>query len=304
MVSFMTWNNKILSEPISGDWGGNWTTRKLNAFAKYVSAYLTIMNKQKHWKTIYFDGFAGSGDRNTSPTELYESLLFTNEEEEGYKGAAERVLTLPNNLAFDFYYFIDNNKVSLENLKQKISHHGVDKNIKLIFRDGECNENLDSLAQIMKDKPNDYASLIFLDPFGMQINWNSIENLSNTRTDIWILIPTGVIVNRLLDRNGTLKHLEKLQSFFGLNENEIKEHFYKEEIASTLFGDEEINTKISKPIERIAELYIKRLASIWKHVSDKPLVLKNTRGLPIYHFVFASNNQTAIKIANEIIKAI
>ncbi|MCO5252295.1 MAG: three-Cys-motif partner protein TcmP [Candidatus Kapabacteria bacterium] len=294
----------MLNEPMNGDWGGSWTTRKLDAFAKYVSAYLKIMNNQRHWKTIYFDGFAGSGDRNITSTELYESLLFTQEEEAGYKGAAERVLTLPDNLAFDYYYFIDNNKVSLENLKQKISHYGEEKNIKLVFRKGECNANLDKLSRIMKDKPNVYASLIFLDPFGMQINWNSIENLKNTRSDIWILIPTGVIVNRLLDRNGTLKYLEKLQSFLGLNENEIKEHFYRGETAITLFGDEEIITKISKPIERIAELYIKRLRSIWEHVSDKPLVLKNTRGLPIYHFVFASNNQTAIKIANEIIKAI
>ncbi len=123
----MTWNNKILGEPLSDDWGGNWTIRKLNAFSKYVSAYLKIMSKNKHWKTIYFDGFAGSGDRSISQTKLYESLLFTNEEEAGYKGAAERVLTLPNNLAFDFYYFIDNNKVSLENLKQKISHYGEEK---------------------------------------------------------------------------------------------------------------------------------------------------------------------------------
>jgi hypothetical protein len=42
----------------------------------------------------------------------------------------------------------------------------------------------------------------------MQINWESIASLKDTRTDIWILIPTGVIVNRLLDKSGELKHKE------------------------------------------------------------------------------------------------
>jgi hypothetical protein len=47
-------------------WGGNWTEQKLNAFEKYVNAYLTIMNKHRdknRWKLIYFDALAGSGSR-------------------------------------------------------------------------------------------------------------------------------------------------------------------------------------------------------------------------------------------------
>ncbi len=48
----------------SSEWGGRWTEEKLDAFEKYVNAYLTIMNSYKEkydWKLIYFDGFAGSG---------------------------------------------------------------------------------------------------------------------------------------------------------------------------------------------------------------------------------------------------
>ena len=51
----------------SSKWGSDWTIKKLDAFKKYVEAYLTIMdaNKNKYgWKTLYFDGFAGSGDRD------------------------------------------------------------------------------------------------------------------------------------------------------------------------------------------------------------------------------------------------
>ena len=41
-------------------WGGHWTEQKLDAFTKYVEAYLTILGKHEYRETIYFDGFTGS----------------------------------------------------------------------------------------------------------------------------------------------------------------------------------------------------------------------------------------------------
>jgi three-Cys-motif partner protein len=136
----------------------------------------------------------------------------------------------------------------------------------------------------------------------MQIDWTSIEALKGTRSDVWILVPTGVIVNRLLDRAGELKYTDKLQSFFGLSEQEIKAIFYKQEITSTLFGEIESISKISKPIEKIAKIYVQRMKDIWKHVTEEPLRLDNRNGVPLFHFVFASNNIHGLKIANQIIK--
>lgn len=78
--------------------------------------------------------------------------------------------------------------------------------------------------------------------------------------------------------------------------------FYKQEKKNTLFGEEETISKISKPIEQIAKIYASRMKTIWTHVSEEPLVLKNRNGVPIFHFVFASNNQTALKIAKQIIQ--
>ena len=138
----------------------------------------------------------------------------------------------------------------------------------------------------------------------MQINWNSITKLKNTHSDVWILVPTGVIVNRLLDRAGKLVFSEKLESFFGLPIADIKAHFYEEQKVQTLFGEEEIITKVSKPIEKISKLYAERMKTIWNFVTEKPLVLKNRTGAPIFHFVFASNNPTATKIAKQIIQNI
>jgi three-Cys-motif partner protein len=144
--------------------------------------------------------------------------------------------------------------------------------------------------------------LTLLDPFGMQVEWPSIEKLAGTNTDLWILIPSGVIINRLLDREGKLTHIDKLVSFFGMTEKEIKDYFYKEmKTEQGLFGSEEQIRKIEKPIKRITELYIERLNLLFPQVTDQPFEMLNSRNCPIYHFVFASNNPTAKNIASDII---
>lgn len=60
--------------------------------------------------------------------------------------------------------------------------------------------------------------------------------------------------------------------------------------------------KVNEPITKIAELYIKQLKTIFKYVTTKPMVLYNSRNTPIFHFAFASNNETAKNIAAQIIK--
>ncbi len=296
----------MLSEP-SG-WGGRWTEEKLDAFEKYVNVYLTIMNSYREkndWKLIYFDGFAGSGSRseddNQGVSDLMHDLFnddYIDEEElNTYKGAAERVLGIEQT-GFDWYYFIDKDKASSQQLEERLARFKSNRN--LVFRTSDANEQIAMLANSLHNNKN-LASLVLLDPFGMQVDWESIAQLKGTRTDLWILIPTGVIVNRLLDRKGEMTHIEKLTSFFGKDEDFLRDYFYKKRTVETLFGETEIVEKVKQPIEMIAKLYIEQLNTIFDHVTEKPLVLYNSRSTPIFHFACASNNSTAIKIAGQII---
>jgi three-Cys-motif partner protein len=305
----MTWNRNILNETKS--WGGPWTEKKLDAFEGYVKAYLAIMNKNPYWETIYFDGFAGSGEKGDEENPLYLELEFSEMEERVYEGAAERMSKLVDPHRFNFFYFIEKDEASLKILRKKIVKLNDGKKGKLVFRAGDCNGELLKLGTALK-KPKSpsniglkYAALIFLDPFGMQVEWNSIAQLAGTRSDVWILLPTAVIVNRLLDRKGELKSLKKLESFFGMNEDEIRTVFFVQTGQQNLF-DISANhfSKIADPIGKIAEIYIAKMKTIWSHVTERPLRLNNRKGAPLFHFVFASNNKAALKIANDIIKNI
>ena len=301
-------NIMIAGEP-QKPWGGAWTEEKLNAFEKYVNAYLTIMNVNRdkwNWKLIYFDGFAGSGSRNEEISsdgqqlmlDLVENCQLKPEELTPYRGAAERVLSIEQN-GFDYYYFIDKDANSSQQLNEKLTP--LKKNKTLEFRASDANKEIVKLADAMHNNGK-LKALVLLDPFGMQIDWENIAHLKDTGTDLWILIPTGVIVNRLLDRKCKLKHIDKLTSFFGEDETYLKEYFYSIRKESTLFGEAEIVEKVKEPIKKIADLYIQKLKGVFKHVTTQPLVLYNTNNTPIFHFAFASNNPTALKIAKDIIK--
>lgn len=295
-------------------WGGKWTEEKLDAFEKYVKAYLTIMNKHRDaygWKLLYFDGFAGSGTRNQEDEEQEVKIAYDLFEEEitiedlnVYEGAAERVVKIEASKirSFDHFYFVDKNEESCKALEQKLESYNT--NGKKHFLTKDANDAVKMLANTLR-KNNDCKALAFLDPFGMQIDWTSIETLKDLSVDLWILVPTGVIINRLLERKidqqKGLAHADKLQTFFGMPEDEIKSLFYTEELMPTLFGEETVITKTKNSIRKIAQLYIERLKDVFPYVTEDPLVLFNNHNVPIYHLVCASKNKTALKIAQDII---
>lgn len=145
--------------------------------------------------------------------------------------------------------------------------------------------------------------MCLLDPFGMSIRWDTIEKLALKGLDLWILLPSGVIINRLLKKDGGLMYPDKLEEFFGMDKNSIHHYFYEEHISQPdLFGDTyEWYQKKDNPIARIASLYCERLSMLFPNVTKQPLVMKNNHNVPIFHFVCASHNMTAVKIAQQII---
>lgn len=294
-------------------WGGKWTEMKLDAFEKYVKAYLTIMKKyatENSWKLFYFDAFAGNGSRESIPEEVdnTEVTLFGNEEIEeiteqaSYKGAAERVLCCDvDGFSFDYYYFVDKNEKSLLTLEEKLKKTFPNKSKCMAFKLGDANERILELVDYAKSHPK-CAVLILLDPFGMQLNWETLQALKDLKhIDLWILVPSGVIINRLLTRNGKILCPERLERSFGMPIDKIQNYFYKQVKEQSLFGEINRQQKRDNTINKIAQLYLDLLGKEFSFVINEPLVLRNSTNCPIFHFVFASHNKKAVKIASEII---
>jgi hypothetical protein len=95
---------------------------------------------------------------------------------------------------------------------------------------------------------------------------------------------------------------ETLERFFGLPQEQIVNRFYTKTSELNLFGEEtEKVTKTKNTIAEIANLFCEQLGTLFPYVTNEPLVLYNRNNVPIFHFVCASFNKTAVKIAQEII---
>ncbi len=114
-------------------------------------------------------------------------------------------------------------------------------------------------------------------------------------------MPTGLGVNRLLKKNGQISDawLERLEVFLGLSREDIEGKFYKK--IETLFPEITFIKKEQFAIEKSAKLYRDRLREVFEFVS-KPYELRNSSNSIMYHLFLASNNETAVKIGNDIVK--
>jgi three-Cys-motif partner protein len=90
---------------MNNNFGGDWTSQKIEIVASYTQAYLTVMKNQP-FKLIYFDGFAGSGE--------------IEQDEEIIQGAALRILAIEDPKPFDLYYFVELIKKYADNLDAQI----------------------------------------------------------------------------------------------------------------------------------------------------------------------------------------
>ncbi len=277
------------------NFGGDWTENKIEIIVEYAKAYLQIMNiytNQYGWKLLYFDGFAGSGFIKKGKKENQKLIV----------GAAKRILEIEQPRPFDVFYFVEKDNVNVNLLKESTELKFPDKKVYIVNED--CNVKIKSLSVFLSSsKGKNYKTLAYIDPCGMQLNWSSLQTLQKLSVDVWVLVPTGMGVNRLLKKDSDISNawVSKLEVFLGMSREDILKYFYKETVKHTLFGEETRTSKEEKAIEKSAILYQERLSELFKFVSE-PYILKNKANSVMFHFFMASNNKNAVKIANQIVK--
>ena len=291
---------------IGQNFGGDWTEQKLDCVSKYLHAYTKIMNNQ-NFNFAYIDAFAGTGYRELIlDEEINESLfpeLDSQEVVNFRQGSVRNALEVQP--PFNKYIFIEEDKgkfTELEKLREEyiIREEFSEDRIECILTEAN-----DYLTDACKKDWSRHRALVFLDPFGMQVEWKTIELIAKTEAiDLWLLFPIGT-VNRLLKRNGEIRTnmRNKLDMFFG--EDSWYDVFYNLTQEHSLFGEEEKWEKIGNIFYEIEQYFIKRLQVIFAGVANNPLVLRNSKNVPLYLLCFAVGNPkgstTALKIAEYIL---
>lgn len=286
------------------NFGGDWTTEKLERVRKYLAAYTTIMNKYP-FHFAYIDAFAGTGYRklkqDENPNELMFPEIAEQEVQDFLEGSASTALQVQPR--FQKYIFIEkdeNRSSELQNLKTEFP--SLQNDIELVQSD--ANAYLKDLCLNRNWKK--HRAVLFLDPYGMEVEWNTITAIAKTQAiDLWLLFPLGVAVNRLLKRDGnidtTVRH--KLDRFFGTTD--WYDAFYETIPTQTLFGKEMVTQKTGD-FKSIEQYFVKRLQTVFTKVANNPLPLYNSRNNPLYLLCFAAGNpkgaSTAVNIAQDILR--
>ena len=203
---------------------GPWAREKLECLRKYLHAYTTILSKQRFKGYFYIDAFAGPGTlkvRQQQTTDSAQQLLLEDlndvwqdaNEAEYISGSPRVALELEKPFTDYIFLEIDSDRLKhLEEMKQ--SYKSMNRRIHI--RKQDCNAYL---YKLLKQIPwREWRGVIFLDPFGMQVPWETIVKIGNTNAiEIFINFPVGMAIQRLLKRSGkfTSEERNKLNQYFG-----------------------------------------------------------------------------------------
>jgi three-Cys-motif partner protein len=276
---------------------GPWAKEKLDALGQYLNFYTTVLKKQGHWlKGTYFvDAFAGPGLSKIRKTTKAASLFFPEEEpeqEEYLKGSPRVALEITN--PFSAYLFIDSDKkrvAELETLKK--DHVGT---ARIEVKKGDANDEIQNWLASDIDWRS-HRGVVFLDPFGTQLSWATIEAIARTGAlEVIINFPLGMAINRMLPKDGAVPDgwQMSLDTLFG--SPDWRKIAYQE--GHDLFGPKQRKAKDTS--EKLLNWYRDRLKTLFGHVST-PRLIKNTRGNPLYYLIWAGPHPKGLEGANHIL---
>lgn len=263
---------------------GPWSVVKNDILEEYSKSYLTIMHKQSQFRDIlYVDAFAGATENIERSTNI------------PMPGSAKRALSL--NPGFTEYYFFDKDEARVADLNSlAVGRSNV------VVMQGDGNMLTRELAAKRLQYDQYRRALVFLDPYGMDLDWETVRLLGETKSaDVAINFPIMDINRNSVRRNES--------TILGNSAHEMTRLWGSDEWRASFYGphpnlsiwDEQPRVKKVKHID-IVNAYRNRLMSEggYKDVT-KPLLMPNKTGAPLYYILMASNNSTAIKIMNHIL---
>ena len=277
--------------------GGVWTLIKLEVLEKYLVAFNTALSGQ-NFTRIYIDAFAGTGRCD----------ITVDGEKTSVDGSARRALVV--NPPFKKFCFIELRPRKLAALKALTVEY-PEKSIEVICDD--ANAALKMLCA--KYQWRNERAVLFLDPFGMNVEWTTLEAIAKTKAiDVWYLFPYSGLY-RQAAKSADAMDSDKVDSITRLlGTDEWRQEFYAPQRQSDLFGNDSGDAREAGPQEML-KYVSKRLKNIFPAVAEPQILYqagdsKKPSGAPLFALYFAASNPSpkayglAIKIAKGVLNAL
>lgn len=278
------------------EFGSLSTSLKLSMVQGYLQSYATLM-QGKGFDLWYVDAFAGTGEV-TKRIAAEETLVGPIPETvERRKGSAQIAIEIEP--PFDRLVFMEQKPKhveALEALKAKYPDRDI------AVHKGDANTLL-KLAEGW-DGWKRTRAVVFLDPYGLQVDWATLEALAHTEAmDIWYLVSlSGLYRQATKDPSGICEvKRASLTRFLGTDEWETA--WYRSDIQPNLFGNDEVETRRTSDLGDLEKFVAERFRTIFPRVAG-PKRLYNDQGAPMFslYFLMANPSRKAWSAAKPIVE--
>lgn len=280
--------------------GSGHTAEKLDKLEAYLECFTRVL-KNRPFRLIYFDAFAGTPEIDIGSANRM-APLFADDVGLFLDGSSKRALKFGSK--FERYIFVDQKRANVRELEGlKTQYPEVASRIDI--RNSDANSELQKFCV---NWPRMQRAVVFLDPFGNQVSWETVETIAATRAiDLWYLFPAGLGVHRQISEGGSHDGREEsLDRIFGATD--WREQFVVPSETPDLFGPGRSSTKVATP-ESITLYMIKRMKTVFKGgVLDDWLPL-GRNGQHWYSLIFACANpdpkayQLALRLAQGVLRS-
>jgi three-Cys-motif partner protein len=269
-----------------------WSKDKLELLGKYLAAYSTIMAAKRvdgkptkgRWlqRYAYVDAFANVGGY-VDP----ESREFVN---------GSPLVALNTEPCFDEYVFIERSPVRVAQLQERLRHQPRYSSCRVI--PGDSNRVLvDDICQ--RYRYDTYSrALVFLDPYGFEVEWATVERLADTRAiDIFVNFPI-MPINRVLGRKREPDpdHVAFVRRIMGWDDWVAEAY----RVERDLFGELRYSRE-RFDANWLVGLYVDQLRRHFRYVSEA-VIMRNSINTPLYALFLASHQEVAVKITNDVMR--
>jgi three-Cys-motif partner protein len=275
MVKFLLPEKDGLPVRISGPW----VREKLFFVKQYIDTFEIAM-RQKPWrKRIYIDLFAGPGKCLIKGTQEY--LL------------GSPLLAVTTQYPFTDYFFVDSDDANINVLRKRIEPVSSAK----CFT-GDANLTVDNIVTLISRIDAEFIkgawsslNLAFLDPEGLELDWNTIATLAKLKKMDLIIHYSQHGINRLAKNCYKSDSETIVDKFFG-------DFKWREIYARNL--DKGIHLPLmnhyKSKLSELGYIEIKDNEEIWTDA------IKNRKNAPLYRLLFASKDSLGIKFWDHIRK--
>jgi len=268
---------------------GEWVKEKLFYVKRYIDAFEIAMRGKSWRRRIFIDLFSGPGKCVIRDTN--EHLL------------GSPLIALQTQYPFTDYYFGDLDRGNINALRQRTSNCSIPKG-KVHFLLGDANSKVNDVITEIGRFDKQYIdgvlpclNLAFLDPEGLELEWETIAQLAKmNRMDLIIHY----------SQNGLTRNLDKCYAT------------EKDTVVDKFFGDKKwrdvykaaLSKRESIGIHRaLIDFYKSKLSDLGyvvindsDEIAREPLIRNTQKNAPLYRLIFASKHPLGNKIWNEVTK--